>query len=48
MIWTHASGRPVADEDENALRRAKWNKAGGSLSFRRWSENTKGLLGFIQ
>lgn len=30
MIWAHASGRPVADEDEKALRSAKWNKAGGS------------------
>lgn len=24
MIWTHASGRPAADEDENVLRCAKW------------------------
>lgn len=45
MIWTHASGRPVADEEENALSNAKWNQAGGSLSLLSWSENTKGLFG---
>ena len=41
MIWTQASGRPGADEDENDLRSAKWNKAGGSLGLLSWSQ--KGL-----
>lgn len=46
MIWTHASGGPVADEDENGLRSAKWNKPGGSLNLPGSSQNTEGLFGF--
>lgn len=47
MIWTHASGGPVADEDENGLRSEKWNKPGGSLNLPGSSQNTKGLFGFM-